>query len=179
MAGSTLPDRSARYLRSSFYEKLVEHVFISEVLQEVWFRHGKTVEVLRSEVDDSGYDVVLECGSVIRHIQLKTSHVGSRAASQKVNIGLADKPSGCVVWMLREEERPTGRMRLHYRFFGGESGRRLPSLERFRLARHTKADSKGVKARRPRIRVIPKGKFEELAGIEELVRRLFGPALGA
>ena len=32
--------------KSSFYEQLVEHVFISEVLQEVWYRFGLTVEVL-------------------------------------------------------------------------------------------------------------------------------------
>jgi hypothetical protein len=28
----------------------------SEVLQDAWFRFGETVEVLRSEVDASGYD---------------------------------------------------------------------------------------------------------------------------
>ena len=40
--------------KSSFYEQLVEHVFISELLQEVLYRFGRTVEVLRSEVDASG-----------------------------------------------------------------------------------------------------------------------------
>ena len=38
-------------LKSSFYEQLVEHVFISEVLQEAWYRYRQTVEVLRSEID--------------------------------------------------------------------------------------------------------------------------------
>ena len=42
--------------KSSFYEQLVEHVFVSEVLQEAWYAHGQIVEVLRSEIDASGYD---------------------------------------------------------------------------------------------------------------------------
>ncbi len=32
-------------LMSSFYEQLVEHVFISEVLQEAWYGFGLAVEV--------------------------------------------------------------------------------------------------------------------------------------
>src|ERR1041385_8618602 len=45
----------ADYQKSSFFEKLMEHVFISEVLQETWYGFGKVVEVLRSEVDASGF----------------------------------------------------------------------------------------------------------------------------
>ena len=48
------------YLKSLFYEQLVEHVFVSEIHQEAWYYFGETVEVLRSEVDSSGYDVVFE-----------------------------------------------------------------------------------------------------------------------
>ena len=70
------------YRKSSFYEQLVEHVFISEVLQEVYFRFKKTVEVLQSEIDASGYDIVLECNGILRHIQLKTT--GERAKSRSL-----------------------------------------------------------------------------------------------
>jgi hypothetical protein len=94
----TIRDTSARYLKSNFYEQLVEHVFISELLQEAWFRYGQTVEVLRSEVDSSGYDLLLECNGVIRHVELKTSGTEARRSFQKINIALAQKPSGCVVW---------------------------------------------------------------------------------
>ena len=84
------------YLKSSFYEQLVEHVFLSEVLQEVWYRFGKTVEVLRSEVDASGYDVMFDCNGILRHVQLKTSKIDGKTARQKVNLALAEKPSGSV-----------------------------------------------------------------------------------
>ena len=113
------------YLKSMFYEQLVEHVFVSEVLQEVWYFFGETVEVLRSEVDSSGYDVVFECKGVLRHVQLKTSKADAKASRQKVNLALADKPSGCVVWIIRHEDRKSCRMRLSYLFFGDEAGQRL------------------------------------------------------
>ncbi|MGE5529035.1 MAG: hypothetical protein ACM3X6_07830 [Patescibacteria group bacterium] len=166
--------RAEQYLRSRFYEQLVEHVFISEVLQEAWFRFGKTVEVLRSEIDTAGYDVVLECNGVVRHVQLKTSTEDARTARQLVNIALADKPSGCVVWLVRTEHSQSCRMQLRYRFFGNGPGEPLPSLEAFPVAKHTKADSKGVKTERPAIRQVPKSQFEELGSATELLGRLFG-----
>ena len=162
------------YLKSSFYEQLVEHVFISEVLQEVWFRFRKTVEVLRSEVDASGYDVVLECNGVLRHVQLKTSKIGGKRANQKVNVALSDKPSGCVVWILRNEDQQNHRVRLQYLFFGDDAGKKLPSLEGFSVGKHTKGNKDGVKAERQSIRVVPKGKFKSIDSITELVKQLFG-----
>lgn len=75
------------FLKSTFIERMVEHVFISEVLQEVWYSHRMTIEVLRSEVDSSGYDLVFECNNVLQHVQLKTSIEGARTALQKVSLG--------------------------------------------------------------------------------------------
>ena len=166
------------YRKSSFYEQLVEHVFISKVLQEVWFRFGKTVEVLRSEVDASGYDVVLECNGVLRHVQLKTSKIGGKTANQKVNVALASKPSGCVVWILRDEDQQDYRMQLQYLFFGAAAGQPLPSLDGFRVGKHTKGNKDGVKAERQSIRVIPKGSFDSIGSTTELVSRLFGLGIG-
>ena len=162
------------YMKSTFYEQLVEHVFISEVLQEAWYYYGKTVEVLRSEVDASGYDVVLECNEVLRHVQLKTSRRESKTARQKVNIGLAAKPSGCIVWIVRSEDTESCRASLSYLFFGGASGTPLPSLDGFKVATHTKGNAEGVKKERAAIRVIPKAKFTPIATTRELVAVLFG-----
>lgn len=170
----TPQDKSARYLKSNFYEQLVEHAFISELLQEAWFRYGKTVEVLRSETDTTGYDLLLECNGVIRHVQLKNSIVGSKTAYQKINIALAEKPSGCVVWLMREEDESKNRVSLKYLFFGDVPGKPLPSLETFKIAKHTKSDAQGVKKERPLIRRIPKNKFIQLSGVDELIEKLFG-----
>ncbi len=162
------------YLKSSFYEQLVEHVFISEVLQEVWFRFRKTVEVLRSEVDASGYDVVLECNGKLRHVQLKTSGIRAKTASQKVNVALTTKPSGCVVWVLRHEGQQHHRMRLTYLFFGADAGQPLQLRDDFKVGKHTKGNKDGVKAERQSIRVIPKGRFEPIETTTGLVKKLFG-----
>lgn len=170
----TLTSAQDTYLKSSFYEQLVEHVFISEVLQEAWFRFGKTVEVLRSEVDASGYDVVFDCNGCLRHVQLKTSRIGGKTARQKVNVALSLKPSGCVVWIFRNEDQVTYRMCLEYLFFGGEAGRPLPSLDGLQIGKHTKGNKDGVKAERQAIRVLPRRRFEKVDSITELVNRLFG-----
>jgi len=162
------------FLKSAFYEQLVEHVFISEVLQEAWYRYGETVEVLRSEVDASGYDVVFECNGILRHVQLKTSRSGGKTARQKVNIALAKKPSGCVVWIIRDEDHTKKRMTLSYRFFGNEAGSPLPSLDDYPTAKHTKGNKDGLKTERPAIRVIPIRDFVKIDTTAELVSRLFG-----
>lgn len=160
------------YLKSMFYAQLVEHVFVSEVLQEVWYVFGQTVEVLRSEVDSSGYDVVFECNGIVRHVQLKTSKADAKASSQKVNVALAIKPSGCIVWIVRHEDQ--SRIKLSYRFFGGDAGQPLPSLKEFEVAKHSKGNAKGEKTERPAIRVVPKNQFVVIATTRELVGKLFG-----
>jgi hypothetical protein len=160
------------YLKSMFYEQLVEHVFVSEVLQEVWFSFRKTVEVLRSEVDVSGYDLVFDCDGVVRHVQLKTSKHDAKASGQKVNVALAKKPSGCVIWIMRREEQ--GRMIFDYKFFGGKAKTPLPSLDGFKVAKHSKGNALGIKMERKAIRVVPRGEFTEMSGIRELVKTLFG-----
>jgi hypothetical protein len=162
------------FLKSSFFEQLVEHVFISELLQEVYYRFGMTVEVLRSEIDASGYDIVFECNGIVRHVQLKTSKTDGKTSRQNINVALAEKPSGCVVWIVRSEESSDCRMRLTYRFFGNDAGQPLPSLDEFKTAKHTKGNKDGVKAERPSIRVVPKGQFLTIDTTKELAKRLFG-----
>jgi hypothetical protein len=43
--------------------------------------------LLRAEVDRAGYDIVLHCNGVLRHVQLKSSH--RAAATSKVDAKLA------------------------------------------------------------------------------------------
>ena len=165
--------------KSSFFEQLVEHYFISEILQEVYYGHGRIVEVLRAEVDASGYDLVMECNGFLRHIQLKTSRQSAKTASQKVHVKLGEKYGGCVVWIFREESSKRRRADLSYRYFGGKAGESLPSLDAFKVATHTKGNSLGRKTERPMIRVIPKSKFAPLPDLAALVELLFALPRGA
>lgn len=161
-------------LKSVFYQQLVEHAFIAEVLQEAWFGYGCVVEVLRAEVDSSGYDVVFECDEVLRYVQLNTSKHDGKRQSVNVNTALAKKSGGCIVWLLREEDPATRRIRLDYLFFGGSAGERLPALDGFKVGKHSKGDSTGKKNERPSIRLVPKSRFTRVKGVQELIELLFG-----
>ena len=160
--------------RSAFFEKVVEHVFVAELLQESIYRHGVTMEVLRSEIDASGYDLVLECNEVLRYVQLKTSYEGSKTSRQKIHIALANKPSGCVIWIIRHEDADSARMKLSYRYFGGAAGEPLPSLSGFPVAKHTKGNAEGFKAERPSMRVVAQKHFQSILTTQELFSKLFG-----
>ena len=158
------------YLKSSYREKLIEHLFVGELLKLSWCEGSCSVEVAKPEVDNQGYDLIIEDSSVIRHVQLKASHQDARAANQKVHVALESKPSGCVIWIYFNEET----MGLGpFLYFGNKAGERLPSLESMRIAKHTKANAEGVKNERPDVRVVPKGQFQRFETIEEIYRVLF------
>ena len=158
------------FLNSSFREKLIEHLFIGELLKLSWREGSCSLEVAKPEVDDQGYDLILEENGIIRHIQLKAAHLEARAAQQKIHIALGTKPSGCVVWVyFNEETLELG----PFLFFGGSAGQPLPSLDDMRVAKHTKANAQGVKAERPEIRVVPKGQFTKIETIEQVYAQLF------
>jgi hypothetical protein len=156
---------------STYREKLLEHLFIGEVLRYLWCQGITTAEFLRPEVDSGGYDLMIEFNAVIRHIQLKSSHREASTARQNVNVRLAEKSSGCVVWVLFDERTLTLGPFL---WFGGLPGQPLPNLGSLPVARHTKGNAQGVKAVRPNIRVLKRTLFEKLESVPELVERLFG-----
>lgn len=156
---------------SSYREKLIEHLFIGELLRHLWQRGVVNAEFIRPEVDSGGYDLVVECNSVLRHIQLKSSYRGAKTTRQKIHIQLSKKPSGCVVWIQFDPET----LELGpYLWFGGEPGKPLRDIEHLPVAKHTKGDSTGSKGERPKIRVLNKGKFEKIPSIDVLATKLFG-----
>src|SRR5580765_8179803 len=89
------PVATEHNLYSSYREALLEHLFAGEVMKHLWLRGNVRVEILNPQVDDAGYDLVLEANGVVRHVQLKSSHAGSSTGDVKVSLRLAEKPSGC------------------------------------------------------------------------------------
>src|SRR5271155_4726123 len=65
-------DPTAQFENSTLRERVVEHVFVGEALRNLWRRGAVDVEVLRSEFDAHGYDLVLAHGRIVRHIQFKS-----------------------------------------------------------------------------------------------------------
>ncbi len=156
---------------SSYRENLIEHLFVGELLKISWQNGDCQLEVAKPEVDNAGYDLVLDANGVIRHVQLKATFVGAKTAKQNINIKLADKPSGCVIWLVFEENTLDLQKFL---FFGSQPGQPLPSLENAKVAKHTKGDSDGYKAEREKFRKLYKGKFDRYCSTKEIYRVLFG-----
>lgn len=151
-------------------EKIIESRLISE-LAVLMLRRGTVMDVLRSEFDAQGHDVVLEAAGVIRHVQLKATVDGGKRRDVDINVRLRAKPSGCVVWMTHHPETLAI---TSYRWFGDEPGEPLPDIGS-KITRHSKGDGVGTKSPRPALRNVPKSRFERLADIDTLANRLFGP----
>jgi hypothetical protein len=159
-------------IHSSLREKLIEHVFVAGVMQQLWSAGRRDIELLRAEVDNAGYDLAIETGGVLRHIQLKASVVGSTTRKVSVQTALAAKRSGCVVWIWVNGDTLTPD---HYLWFGAAPRAPLPDLGD-RLTKHSKANADGVKALRSALRDLSRGRFERINGMPGLVRALFGLA---
>jgi len=155
---------------SSLREQALGHLFLGELLAEMWRTDRRDIEVLKAEVDRGGYDLVLEASGFVRHVQLKSSFAGSKVRHVNVGTKLLAKPAGCVIWM---EFDPINLKRLRYFWFGGEPGAALPDLGS-KVARHSKANSAGDKGARPMHREVAKARFEVLLDTADLVDRLFG-----
>lgn len=157
-------------IHSSYREKLLEHLFIAELLKRSWCDGDCSMEIAKPEVDSKGYDIIAEIDGVVRHIQLKATARGAQSAVQDVHVDLALKPSGCIIWMIFDEET----LELGpFLFFGAGPREPLPSLEGMAIARHTKANAQGEKLERPNIRKVKKGAFEVCHTFDALYQRLF------
>ena len=156
--------------QSVFREKLIEHLFIGELLKYSWLQHGATLEISYPSIDRTGHDVVLEANGVTRHIQLKTSSINSTTATQTVHVGLQKKPSGCVIWV---RFNPNTLALGPFHFFGGLPGKPMQPIENFAVAKHTKANAVGIKLDRPNLRILQKAKFKTVLTIEALYASLF------
>lgn len=154
---------------SSLREQALVHIFLGQLLAFMWRSGGRDIEVLKSEVDRGGYDVVLEANGIIRHVQLKSSFRGSTVRQVDVSTKLLRKPGGCILWLEFDGESLAIE---RYYWFGGRAGAALPELGP-RVSRHSKGNSEGAKNERPIHRVLTRGRFEALADIRDVVERLF------
>jgi len=159
---------------SSYREMVLEHLFVGEVMRHCWHNQLRRIEMLKSQVDNSGYDIVLESNAIMRHIQLKSSHIGAATPGVGINKELAKKPSGCVIWIFFE---PQTLELAHFLWFGRAPGQPLGDLTHLKTRRHSKANAKGIKTERPNIKVLPKAAFHRLESIEDVTTMLFGPPL--
>jgi hypothetical protein len=170
LANEAKIEASPHSAHSSLREQALGHLFLGQLLAFMWRNGARDIEVLKSEVDRGGYDVVLEANGIIRHVQLKSSFRGSKVREVDVSNKLLCKPGGCILWL--EFDRESLAIERFY-WFGGKAGTALPDLGH-RVSRHSKGNSEGEKNERPIHRVLTRGRFEALADISEVVEKLFG-----
>jgi hypothetical protein len=154
---------------STLRERVVEHVFVGEALRTLWRWGVVNVEVLRSEFDAHGYDLVMARRRIVRHIQFKTD-TSKRPGYVSISRALAAKPSGCVVWIHVTPELEMG----PYFWFGGAPGKSLPSIEQYGSPRRATHNKQGERPLRQNHRLVPGGAFVEVKDFENVLARLVG-----
>jgi hypothetical protein len=158
--------------RSSHRESIIEHLFIGQILRGLWKAHATQVEVLKPQVDDAGYDIVIECkrnsksnASIPCYIQLKSAFVGSKTAKVSLSKKLTSKPHWCVIWVFFDLEFTLK----SFLCFGTATGQTSSDTTKLKTTRH----SRGSKADRPGHCDVPKSKFIKLAKIQDVIDKLF------
>ena len=163
-------DKAKHSLHSVLREKIVESLFVGELGREIWRKGDFDLEVLRSEFDAAGYDLVLTKGHLTRHVQLKTKLLGGRNSYFNISSKLAQKPSGCVICV-----NISGDLTIHgFKWFGASAGLPLHPLDEFPVARHTKGNALGEKLERPGLHRVLLSRFEDVETMVGLLKKLFG-----
>lgn len=160
---------TAHYENSTLRERIVEHVFVGEALRAFWRRGIVDVEVLRSEFDAHGYDLVMGRGAIVRHIQFKTG-TSTKPGDVSVSTALANKPSGCVIWINVTPHLDMG----PFYWFGAMPGSPLPLLDTYGNPRRPTRNKEGERPIRKNHRIVPGRDFRKLDTLDQVLEALFG-----
>jgi hypothetical protein len=154
------PDYSrAIQAHSHRVEAGLKHAFLWRLYSELWRRQPNTkVLVFESEIDDSGFDVVVSVDTYTRHIQLKSSMVGSSTKSTPLHQSLCRLHGGCVLWM--EYLRSTLEVQKYHLLAFSNPSEPL-DFSKFPLAKTARANSRGVKKARPGCHLVTKAAFHQ------------------
>lgn len=156
---------------SSAIAKIIEYQLLGDLGAELLLR-GAVLEVLRSDVDAFGHDVVLEVGGKVRHVQLKTKVEGGKTREVSCHTALGRKPSGCIVWITYDPETYRA---VEYACFGGLPGQVLSDIGDVFTKRSTPTGD-GSRPLRTQHRDVAYSKFKKMKEVGELADWLFGPA---
>lgn len=86
--------------KSSYVENVLTHALVAGLAGELWrLDPRRSLQVFNSEVDDSGFDVILGVGAELRYIQLKQAHNEKVPPSVSVRLQFSSLPGSCVVLM--------------------------------------------------------------------------------
>ncbi|HZP93204.1 MAG TPA: hypothetical protein VFB20_10015 [Burkholderiales bacterium] len=158
--------------RSSHVENVLRHAFLADLASEVWRDDpNEPLGISNAEVDDSGYDVILERNATIRRIQLKQTHDEKTPKKFSVRVEFATYPGACIVVIAHSllDLRPTS-----YSFYGSSPDNPMPYIEAHRT---TKAPGRrtadGKRILRLKYRDVPFSRFKRNLSMRQLLDELF------
>lgn len=162
--------------RSSHVENVLRHAFLAELASEVWRDDpNEPLGISNAEVDDSGYDVVLERNATIRRVQLKQHHADKTPRSFSVRVEFATYPGACIVAIAHSltDLKPTS-----YSFYGNGPCESMPYVEAHRTTKAPgRRTAEGERVLRLRYRDVPFSQFKRSLSMRQLIQELF-PASG-
>lgn len=163
--------------RSSHVENVLRHAFLAELASEVWRDDPhEPLGISNTEVDDSGYDVVLERNAIIRRIQLKQHHEGKAPKAFSVRVEFATYPGSCIVAIAHSlaDLKPTS-----YSFYGSGPEDPMPYIEAHRTTKASgRRTAEGARVLRLKYRDVPFSRFKKNLSMRQLIEELF-PSSGA
>lgn len=160
-------DRRQHHENSSLREIIIEHQFIGAALKALWSAGIVDTEILRSEFDGFGYDLVISRESIVRHVQLKS---GVTIKTVGISRLLAEKPSGCVIFIQVDDRLDMG----PYFWFGSSAGEPLPCIGDLPATKRTTPNSAGEKPARVRHNNVPASRFTKVETLESLLEVMLG-----
>lgn len=169
--------RKALAERSSYVENVLVHRMVSSIAGELWRRDPTTpLHIFNSEVDDSGFDLVLGCGAQVRYIQVKQVHANGTASKFSLRLDFTRMPGSCVVVVVHTEDEL---LIDHFLFYGGAVHEPMPSVEE---NNHSilpgRRDIDGNRKTRKHYREVKRNKFRGPLTTAELLDALFGDVHG-
>lgn len=167
--GKSVATHAKHHTHSTLRESIVECVFISNLLRHCWNKNQLEVEVLKSEFDAHGYDVLIMVSGKSRYIQIKTGLSNGPKGSVSVSMRLRNKIGGCVLWIGIDDNLDV----LSYWYFGGAPQDCIPEIENFSVARRQTPNLAGEKPERSDHRSVPRRFFERQESFDALVRKMF------
>jgi len=164
--------RKALAERSSYVENVLVHRLVASLAGEMWCRDPNTqLYIFNSEVDDSGFDLVLGLGRKLRYIQVKQVHSKGSAKKFSVRLEFSRFPGSCVIVVVHSE---SDLQIEHFLFFGGSLTEAMPSVENEKATiSPIKRSADGKKKIRAHYRDIPRNKFQGPMNTGELLDALF------
>lgn len=164
--------RRATAIQSTYIENVLRHRMVADLCSELWKRNcNAALQVFNSEVDNSGFDLVLKLGLAIRYVQIKQSHDGKVPPYCSTRASFSLLTGSCIVLIAYDwnDLSISG-----YQFYGQYPHQPMKSIDGFKAAvTPGRRNVEGKKHIRSHYRNVPVKHFTTRIACEQLLDELF------